>query len=283
MHMQRSEQHNSGYLRVAVLAAGGLLFVLLLFADKSNLTNETRPVLGSASAATSSGASTLPPLAADATTDALIARAEKETGDARATALDSLVSLLEQRKRFDHAARYAQALAGLQNTPAARLRAGSLALEATRLEHISGDSLLFREFSDLAIGQLKTVVEAEPRNEAAQVALGTAYVESRSAQYPPMMGITTLKQVLEQNPRNAGASYILGTFSLRTAQYDKAADRFRAVLAVEPNRPDAMYGLAVALVNTGKQQEAAPLLENVLKLTQDPSLKEQAAKLKGQL
>lgn len=280
----QSAQSQGMYLRIAVLAVGGLLFVLLLFADKTNLTNETRPDLGTAPAAAAGGSSrSLPPLAPDAATDGLIARLDKAEGQARVPLLDSLVRVLEQRKRFDQAARYGAQLAEADQQPATRLRVGQLALEATHLPHVDTDSLLFREFSDLAIAQLEPVTQADPKNEAALVALGTAYVEARSAQHSPMQGIQALKKVLELNPRNADASYRLGMFSLRTSQYDKAAERFRTVLEVAPNRPDALYGLAVALANTGKKSEAAPLLDQVLKLASDPALKEQAAQLKSQL
>ena len=53
------------FLKVAVIGSGLILFLLLFFADKTNLTNQERPAItetGVAQTATNSTA-TLPPLA----------------------------------------------------------------------------------------------------------------------------------------------------------------------------------------------------------------------------
>lgn len=272
------------------MAVGVVVFVLLLFADKTNLTNESRPVMGGERvngaekpATMGAGVNKLPPLAPDAATDRLIARLETATGASRASALDSLATALSARNRPDYAARYAGELADTDKTTASALRAGQLYQEAYRLQHIAQDSLVFRAFSDKAIGYLQTATAAEPTNEQALLALGTAYVESRSMQYPPMMGIQTLKKVLEINPGNTAASLQLGMFSLQTGQYDKAVGRFEEVLKRAPKDYAAMYGLAVAKSNLGARAEAAKLLETVLSGTKDPDLKAQAAQLKTSL
>lgn len=275
------------YTRIAVTAVGVVVFGLLLFADKTNLTNETRPAMGGERVNGASkgnnnmgAASALPPLAADATTDGLLGRLQATSGAQKATVLDSLIIALDARNRPDHAAGYAGELADMTPTSDTRLRAGLLYQKAYRLPHISQDTVAFRAFSDKAIGYLQMVTEAEPTNEQALLALGTALVESRSMKYPPMMGIQTLKKVLEINPKNIAAILQLGMFSLQSGQFDKAVGRFEEVLRLAPKDYTAMYGLAVAKSNLGDRTGAIKLLDAVLANTKDPDLKAQAAQLK---
>lgn len=86
------------------------------------------------------------------------------------------------------------------------------------------------------------------------------YVASAS----PMQAIQTLRQVLEIEPNFEPALMNLGVLSMQSNQYDKAADRFRAVLRVNPNNHNATVGLAYSLVELNQKPQAKKLLEDLL-------------------
>ena len=65
----------------------------------------------------------------------------------------------------------------------------------------------------------------------------------------------------ELDPKDTTARLNSGTVLLQAGVYDKAAQEFRAVLAVEPSSPDAMLGLAAARRGQGKKDDQAGFLE----------------------
>lgn len=84
----------------------------------------------------------------------------------------------------------------------------------------------------------------DPANAAAlspdpQVAAILAELANNPA---PMPVILKLRALAEKDPENVEAQWHLGLFSWQTGQYDKAMDRFRTVIALDPKgHPDA-YG-----------------------------------------
>ena len=76
-------------LRWVVIVGGGIIFILLLFADKTNLTNLPEAVIQSSA---STGGSKLPPLGSDPKLDTWIAEMGNLEGAGKATILDSVVS-----------------------------------------------------------------------------------------------------------------------------------------------------------------------------------------------
>ncbi len=254
-------------MRLLVLGTGLLVFLLLLFADKTNLTNDPEAIIqgGTASGAAVSGAlgAKLPPLAPDEKLDKWISDASGKTGEEKISILDSIVVNLQARNRFAYAADYADQLVKLESSLGRKAVAGKLSQQATRLEYVSNDTALFRKYSNRAIEYLETVTAAEPENESAWLYLGLAYTESRKPQNA-MKGILTIRKVLEINPNNVDASYNLGLFSMQTQQFDKAEQRFNQVLALEPDNEPAQYQLALVNVQLGKVDVARPMLENLI-------------------
>lgn len=65
----------------------------------------------------------------------------------------------------------------------------------------------------------------------------------------------------ELDPKDTTARLNTGTVLLQAGVYDKAAQEFRAVLAVEPESIDAMLGLAAARRGQGKKDDQSGFLE----------------------
>ena len=266
--------------QIGLVAAGLLVFGFLLFADKTNLTNEqTLNISGIASeSAGSESMSKLPPLAPDPKLDEWISTIENEKDSEKIRLLDSIVLTLQSRNRFGHAADFAYQKVEVESSLQNKLNAGILARKAGELDYIQADSLLFREYSSRSIQLLEEVLEEDPENEEASLSLGLAYTRSGIPQNS-MKGILLIRKIVENNPANTEAAFQLGLFSIQTGQYEKAETRFRTVLEYQADHYGAMYQLAVAELNQGKTEAARQGLEKVIQLTKDDELKLAAKQL----
>lgn len=262
--------------RMAVVLLGVLVCALLFFADKSSLENQVEAGLQAAEpSASAAGLSTeqLPPLPDDPGIVSLAEKLAQAQGGDRLALLDSLSSALASRGRLDMAALYAGQALELDSSLSRQVRAGVLYQQAMELPFVQEDSGLVRAFSRQAIAFLEKAQQAGATDqEDVLLSLGLAYVQSGVPENS-MKGILSIRRVLELNPQNVEAGFRLGEFSLQTGQFDKAAERFQAVLSAQPDRFDAKLGLATAYLNLGQQAQAKPLLEEVVQHSPDQALR----------
>ncbi|MEM6261212.1 MAG: tetratricopeptide repeat protein [Bacteroidota bacterium] len=283
-----SVSSNGKLLRLAILVLGTAIFLLLLFADKTNLNNadqaDVEGVVAKVDGAERSSAQkNLPPLAKDEEFDQLSDKLDQSsTSTEKAEALSALVDHLEKRNRMAYAAEYAGQLAEVVPSTANKLRAGRLFLAATRLDYVQQDSARWNVYSAKSISYLEDVTAGEPANEEALYNLGFAYVESRKPENS-MKGILTIRKVLDINPENAQAHFSLGVFSIETQQFEKAVSRFEKVLDIQPQNLEAKYYLALAKVRSGSQDQVKPMLQEVVNEAKSPELKQAASELMGNL
>lgn len=283
-----SVQTSSGkFLRGGVIFVGGLIFLLLFFADKTNLNNRT--VSGVSATSVPSAARTnegitagLPPLAEDPQLDSWIAALDGKSNGEATVLLDSIVGELEERKRFAFASDYAQQAAVYDSSLQSILRVGKLSQQASNLPYVKQDSALFRKYSTRSITYLSELIAKDPKNEEGLLYLGLAMVESGLPQNS-MQGIMTIRRVLEINPDNVEAGFQLGKFSLQTGQFEKAVQRFEKVLSISPDNFQAMIALAVAKMQLGENDTAQQLLETVIKDAPDSEVKLDARDLLNQI
>jgi tetratricopeptide (TPR) repeat protein len=270
----------------AVLLMGLLVFVLLLFADKTNLDDETGAALGGRAgdggkteavggANRSLTADWMESLPADETNGGLAQLrtsldAEQDLSR-RQELYHQIVEGYRKAGRPDLAAVYAAALAA--EVPEAKnyVVAGALFRNATSLPFAQLDSNLFRRLSNEAIGHDESALELDPDNEDAMLELGLAMVESRIPGNS-MTGIFKIREVAERNPNNTEAIFHLGKFSLDTNQDEKAVQRFRQILAVKPEDVRAKYYLGVAEKRLGNSAEFKRLMSEVAIQAQDQNL-----------
>jgi len=276
------ESVQSGKLaRIFVVSGGVLLLGLLFFADKTHLSNKPKSAIDNSAAANTqhdkgsgSISAELPPLSPDKKLDEMREVVKQKTGKEKVALLDSIISTLKERKRYDYAANYAEMRLTVDNSLEGVMLAGNLSHEATHLEHISQDSVLFRQYSDKSIEYYQTALKQDSVNEKILLALGTAYIESRNPQNS-MKGILSIRKVTEINPNNADASFQLGMFSIQTGQFDKAEARLTKVLELQPKNELAKFQLANVKSQLGKGAEAKKLWEELLSTTTDADLKQQ--------
>lgn len=272
-----------------VLLIGLLVFVLLFLANKTQLESgksaaftpadstqgaETPPAQASSDLAPL--LNSLPPEAANLSLDSLRDALNASTAPAdRAVLYKAMVEMYKGDGRLDIAAVYAGALADEQPEVGNLLVAGALFRNAGFLDHLQHDSTLFARFSDEALRHLRRAETLEPKNENVLLELGLAMVESRRGEMS-MEGILKIRTVTELNPQNVEALYRLGIFSMDTKQYDKAEQRFRQVLELEPGNVNAKFLLALACKELGKVAEFKSYMTAVATQTQDLSLAERA-------
>ncbi|MEL6132638.1 MAG: tetratricopeptide repeat protein [Bacteroidota bacterium] len=281
--MQTNTSSSSGsLLRIIILLVGGATFVLLFFANKTNLNTKPGPGTTAVVNENATGVEEqLLPIQDPALAQELV-RAEGMEGKEKVTLLDSLTHVLEGNGRFDQAALLANELASLDPTVPRKLKAGILSYEASQIPTIANDSLLFRSFSNQAMTNLESVTQEDETNEEALLYLGLTYVESR-LQQNAMRGILTIRKVLEVNPNNAEASFRLGLFSLQTGQIDKALPRFEKVLEIRPDDHIARFQYAITLTQLGRNKEAKDALNDVINKSGEPELVQQAQLFINQL
>ncbi len=271
----------------AVILIGLLVFVLLLIADKTNLDDEKGAALGGRagdggkveSAETPSKPGFMSDLVALLPADEAPASvAQLRTaldGEKDATAREKLYQQVVEgysgAGRSDLAAVYAAAFAAELPKAGNFIVAGALFRNACQLPHVLADTNLFRRMSDEAISNDNSALELEPQNEDAMLELGLALVESRIPANS-MNGIFKIREVAEQNPKNTEALFHLGKFSLDTNQDEKAAQRFKQILEVNPDDPRAKFNLGIAEQRLGHAAEYQRLMSEVAAQVQDPNL-----------
>ena len=277
--MTTPSPNRGNWLRLGIIGMGTVVFLLLFFADKTNLNNPEQARKVAAGVQTTTGnTSTLPPLAPDAEFDSWASKLSEVSEEEKGLLLDSMISSLIERNRFGHAANYLEQRLESDRSLEIQRLAGIVNQQATELSYVSRDSILFRTFTERAISYLSAVLEAQPEDEQSLLYLGLALVQSGQPQNS-MRGILSIRKVLEINPDNLEAGLRLGIFSLQTGQLDKAEQRFQHILQLEPENQLARLQLAVTRIRQERLPEAQQLLERVVQEASDNELKLEAREL----
>lgn len=133
----------------------------------------------------------------------------------------------------------------------------------------SADTTLRALMVQNAIRTYNKVLEINPKNLDAKTDLGLCYVDAGGA---PMQGIMMLREVVKENPEHENAQFNLGILSMRSGQFEKAAERFEKVLSINPNRLEAKFLLGKAYVSLGRNDKALENLEELRMETKDTQL-----------
>ena len=89
-------------------------------------------------------------------------------------------------------------------------------------------------------------------------------------------GIQLLRDVISANPNHENAQMNLGILSVRSHQYDKAADRFNKVLAINPARTDVYLYLGECYAQAGQMDKAKDAFKSYTQKGNDPALRKRA-------
>ncbi len=93
----------------------------------------------------------------------------------------------------------------------------------------------------------------------------------QSGELPPMQAILKIRDVAENYPGNVKANLTLGNFSMQTAQFDKAIERFTTVLEQQPENGIVHRLLAEAYLRNGDTAKAQQSFDKALELVDEQS------------
>jgi tetratricopeptide (TPR) repeat protein len=124
-------------------------------------------------------------------------------------------------------------------------------------------------------------LKLNPENDSSKVNLGAVYLYGGIAS--PMEGIKLIREVAQKDSNNIHAQMVLGEASLLSGQLEKAVERYRAVVRLEPDNIEAMLRLAAIYEQMHNQAEAINWYEKSLRVINIPGLKEEVQKRIAQL
>jgi len=119
-------------------------------------------------------------------------------------------------------------------------------------------------------------LKINPSNDSSKVGLGATLLYGGIAM--PMEGIGMIREVADKDPSNVYAQMTLGQASMVSGQFDKAVDRFKAVIQKQPDNLEAQLLLAEVFEQTGKKAEAIQNYTKSLTLINNPELKKEVEK-----
>jgi tetratricopeptide (TPR) repeat protein len=111
-----------------------------------------------------------------------------------------------------------------------------------------------------------------PKNDSARVGLGACYLFG-GISAAPMVGIRQIRDVVEKDSGFVYGQMTLAKASLLSNQNQKAEERLRTILRIEPGSLDALLLLAELREQAGDKKEAMALYQKCMGLTQLDELK----------
>ena len=149
---------------------------------------------------------------------------------------------------------YAEKIAEISNTE----DAWSIAGTTNYLAISTASSDEHRTYAkELAVSALEKAISLNPSNVDHKINKALCFVESDA----PMQGILMLREIAEENPDNVAAQIQLGRLSIRTNQWEKALERFKRVISLDPDNKEVhcylvdVYKAQNDMINAGKSAE----------------------------
>jgi tetratricopeptide (TPR) repeat protein len=133
----------------------------------------------------------------------------------------------------------------------------------------SQDSLQAAFFVEKAITAYEKVIALNPKNLNAKSDLGVLYAEGTAS---PMKGIMMLREVVNEDPRHENANLNLGFLSMKSGQYDKAVERFKKVLEINPSRIDMYVYMGEGYLRMNNKEKAIESFEVFKNLSNDQEM-----------
>jgi Flp pilus assembly protein TadD len=87
-----------------------------------------------------------------------------------------------------------------------------------------------------------------------------------------MQGITMLREVLKDDPKNESAMFNLGMLSIQSGQYERAVERLKELIEINPNHVQGQLLLGIAYMNLKDNRSAREQFEKVKKMNSDPAV-----------
>jgi len=190
-------------------------------------------------------------------------------GNIKIQYLDSIIRFWDKQMRPAIAAIYAEDKAELTQAGGDWMEAGNRYLQMASF--LKGDDQQWAYTRGKAV--FETILKSDPENADAKIGLGICLVES--GQGSPMEGIGLLRDVVDKDPGNTRAILQLGHFSVFSGQFQKALERYRQALAVDPLLDEAYFFIGDTYAKMGETDSAFIFLNKYKELQQEQVVKDQ--------
>jgi len=135
----------------------------------------------------------------------------------------------------------------------------------------ANDTLWKPYFAEEAVVSLEKTLSFAPSDLESKIQLAECLIEGKNE---VMQGVLLLREVTEAEPNNIPANMQLGRLSIMSGQFEKAKERFRTILAVEPNNTEALYFLGDTHVALKEKEEAIAAFKKCRELVDSPLFKQ---------
>ena len=113
-------------------------------------------------------------------------------------------------------------------------------------------------------------LKINPNNDSTIIGLGSTYFFGVSGS--PMEGILKIRAISEKDPNNVFAQFMLGYGGLVSGQTEKAAERFKKVIKLDPTNTEVIFLLAELYEKAGDKKSAIEWYQKGLKDVKNPEL-----------
>jgi len=195
----------------------------------------------------------------------------------RQQSADSLLNFWSTRKRPDLAAHFSEEKALQTNKAEDWFLAGNRYYYSVQFV---GDKTEEPLLVQSAVRCFKKGLAISPDNTDAKIMLASCYVENG---VDPMKGIAQLREIEKTDSNNVKLQLSFAFFSLKSGQTDKAINRFKKVLRIDPGYLEAYLHLADAYEQQGNKEGTIEMLELYASKTDDAMARLEVSKYIKQL
>jgi tetratricopeptide (TPR) repeat protein len=176
----------------------------------------------------------------------------------------------DSARKFEPFAWYTAEAARLENSEKSLTFAARLFLQQMQAE----DNQEVRQWEAFQAKDLfERSLKLNPANDSSRVELGTVLLYGGIAS--PMEGIGMIRAVVDKDSTNVYAQLTLADASLGSGQTDKAIERFKKVVRMEPSNLRAIFGIAETAEQIGNQKEAIEWYQKSLPFITMPEMKDE--------
>ncbi len=124
---------------------------------------------------------------------------------------------------------------------------------------------------------LENALKINSANDSSKIGLGACYIFGNISSNP-MEGILPVREIVQRNPENVYAQMVLGLGGKKSGQFDKAIERFQAILKINPSNVEAVFNIAESYDQKGDKANAIAYYEKAKQLVNIPEAKEELNK-----
>jgi outer membrane protein len=174
---------------------------------------------------------------------------------------DSLSAYYRKLQQYDSAAAYKELAAELSPSEARWASTGDRYEEAFNFA-LGDERKMYLKKAQLYYNK---VLEENPKSLEVKSKLAMTYVSGEE----PMKGVGLLREVLKDDPTNQTAIFNLGILSVQSRQFEKALERFDALLQINPKYAPAHFYRGVSYLSLGNKEQALVSFKKAKSLEKD--------------